>query len=170
MEDKGANTAMQLLDRLLASRWGHTKLFVGAAAFIIAMCLVRRIPELDIGSEVAFIAISMAVGFSAVAFVEAVGRALLKWVPSMAFRNLKPDLGTYYKTWRAQYPERQARGYPPLELQKPTIAARLEVLGIRFPGNTLEEIRDDLPDLIRIAELGRVREARKRFPFDTNAD
>ena len=37
MEDKSGNIAMQLLDRLLASRWGHTKLFVGAVAFVIAM-------------------------------------------------------------------------------------------------------------------------------------
>ena len=116
------------------------------------------------------IAISMAVGLLTVAIVEGIGRALLKLVPSLAFRNLKPDLDTYFKTWRAQHPERQARGYPPLEVQAPTIAARLEVLGIRFPGSTFDEIRDDLPDLIRMAELGRVREARTRFPFDANVD
>ena len=109
---------------------------------------------------------SMAVGLLAVAIVEAIGRVLLKLVPCLAFRNLKPDLDTYLKTWRARSPERRALGYPPLEVQAPTIAARLEVLGVRFPGSTFEEIRDDLPDLIHMAELGRVREARTRFPFD----
>lgn len=170
MEDKSGNIAIQLLDRMLASRWGHTKVFVGGIAFVIAMVFVRRIPELGIRSEMAFTAISMAVGLLAVAIVEAMGRALLKWVPYLAFRNLKPDLDTYFKTSRAQYPECQARGYPPLEVQAPTIEARLEVLGIRFPGSTFEEIRDELPELIRMVELGRVRDARKRFPFEENGD
>ncbi|MXX72822.1 MAG: hypothetical protein F4205_16320 [Gemmatimonadetes bacterium] len=170
MEEKSGNIAIQLLDRMLASRWGHTKLFVGGTAFVIAMVFVRKSPELGIESELGFTAFSMAVGLLAVAIVEAIGRALLKLVPCLAFRNLKPDLDTYLKTWRARGPERRARGYPPLEVQAPTIAARLEVLGIRFPGSTFEEIRDDLPDLIRMAELGRLQEARTRFPFDEDVD
>ena len=166
MEEKSGNIAMQLLDRMLASRWGHTKLFFGAITFVIAMVFVRKLPEQGSRSEMAVITISMALWLLTVAIVEAIGRVLLKVVPSLAFKNLKPDLETYFKAWRAGYD----RGYPPLAVQRPTIAARLQVLGIRFPGGHLEEIRDDLPELIRMAALGRVREARRRFPVDPNVD